>query len=183
MRRVQTRSRECRNCNEPAIWLPLGSPQLLRAQIRGLVRAKEATGYPDNVILMVGGINTEAEAIALRAACREAGGTKLRLGVAARSPHGLLELPRIARHVDMAWIDYRSLCAAIYRYPDDLPKVGAEGGPTCMAGLSNVNQRTPAPFYVADTSDRPYQPRTSPQVNPKRLFQLMFGEYPGPGPK
>ncbi|MFZ2238418.1 MAG: MCE family protein [Gordonia amarae] len=70
-----------------------------------------------------------------------------------------------------------------YRYPDDLPKVGAEGGPTCMAGLSNVNQRTPAPFYVADTSDRPYQPRTSPQVNPKRLFQLMFGEYPGPGPK
>ena len=104
----------------PAIWLPLGSPQLLRAQIRGLVRAKEATGYPDNVILMVGGINTEAEAIALRAACREAGGTKLRLGVAARSPHGLLELPRIARHVDMAWIDYRSLCAAIYRYPDDL---------------------------------------------------------------
>ena len=40
--------------------------------------------------------------------------------MAARSPHGLLELPRIARHVDMAWIDYRSLCAAIYRYPDDL---------------------------------------------------------------
>ncbi len=70
-----------------------------------------------------------------------------------------------------------------YRFPDDLPKTGAEGGPTCMAGLSDVNLRTPAPFYVADTSTRPYQPRTSPQVNPKRLFQLMFGEYNGPGHK
>ncbi|WP_339753506.1 pyruvate, phosphate dikinase [uncultured Marinobacter sp.] len=104
----------------PAIWLPLGSPELLHAQIRGLVRAMEITNYPDNVILMVGGVNTEAEAVALREVCRQAGGAKLRLGVAVRSAHGLLELPRIAKHVDMLWIDYRSLCAAIYRYPDDL---------------------------------------------------------------
>lgn len=104
----------------PAIWLPLGAPQLLRAQIRGLVRAKELTGYPDNVMLMVGGINTEAEAVAIREACRHADGANLKLGVATRSPHGLLELPRIAKHADMVWIDYRSLCAAIYRYPDDL---------------------------------------------------------------
>lgn len=103
----------------PSIWLPLGSPQLLHAQIRGLVRAKEITDYPDNVILMVGGVNTEAEAIALREACRQAGGAELRLGVATRSAHSLLELPRIAKHVDMLWIDYRSLCSAIYRYPDD----------------------------------------------------------------
>lgn len=104
----------------PAIWLPLGSPQLLRAQIRGLVRAKEIANYPDNVILMVGSVNTEAEAIALRTACREAGGASLKLGLATRSAHSLLELPRIAKHVDMLWIDYRSLCASIYRYPDDL---------------------------------------------------------------
>lgn len=104
----------------PDLWLPLGAPQLLRAQIRALVRAKEMAEYPDCVILMVGGINTEAEAVALKAACRDAGGATLRLGVAVRSPQALLALSRIAAHVDMVWIDYRSLCAAIFNYPDDL---------------------------------------------------------------
>lgn len=104
----------------PETWLPLGAPQLLRAQIRGLARAKALADYPDNVILMVGGVNTEAEAVALEAACREAGGAKLKLGLAVRSVHGLLELPQIAKHAAMVWVDYRSLCASIYRYPDDL---------------------------------------------------------------
>ena len=104
----------------PGIWLPLGAPELVRAQIRALVRAKESTGYPDNVILMVGGINSAAEAAALRGLCVEAGGGSLKLGLAARSPHCLLALPEIARHADMIWIDYRALSAACYHYPDDL---------------------------------------------------------------
>lgn len=104
----------------PEIWLPLGAPQLLLAQIRGLARAKELVEYPDNVILMVGGVNTEAEAVALAAACREAGRARLKLGIAVRSAHGLLQLPRIVKHAAMAWVDYRSLCASIYRYSDDL---------------------------------------------------------------
>ena len=104
----------------PGIWLPLGAPELVRAQIRALVRAKESTGYPDNVILMVGGINSAAEAAALRVLCVEAGGASLKLGLAARSPHCLLALPEIAKHADMIWIDYRALSAACYHYPDDL---------------------------------------------------------------
>jgi len=69
-----------------------------------------------------------------------------------------------------------------YRYPDDLPKVGVKGPTVCLPNMRDVNLREHAPFYVSDNANRPYQPRTSPQVNPARLFQLMFGEYPGPGP-
>ena len=104
----------------PGIWMPLGAPALILAQIRALVRAKESTGYPDNVILMVGGINTAAEAAALKALCLDAGGRSLKLGLAARSPRCLLALPEIAMHADMIWIDYRALTAACYHYPDDL---------------------------------------------------------------
>ncbi|MGA2794344.1 MAG: pyruvate, phosphate dikinase [Roseiarcus sp.] len=104
----------------PGIWLPLGAPALVRAQIRALVRAKESTGYGDNVILMAGGINSAAEATALRDLCAEAGGGSLKLGIAARCPRSLLALPEIANHVDMVWIDYRALTAACYHYPDDL---------------------------------------------------------------
>ena len=104
----------------PGIWLPLGAPDLVRAQIRALVRAKEFLGYPDNVILMVGGINSAAEAAALRVLCVQAGGQSLKLGLASRSPHCLLALPEIAKHADMVWIDYRALSAACYHYPDDL---------------------------------------------------------------
>ena len=104
----------------PGIWLPLGAPDLVRAQIRALVRAKESLGYPDNVILMVGGINSAAEAAALRVLCVQAGGESLKLGLASRSPHCLLALPEIAKHADMVWIDYRALSAACYHYPDDL---------------------------------------------------------------
>ena len=104
----------------PGIWLPLGAPDLVRAQIRALVRAKDTTGYQDNVILMVGGITTAAEVAALRGLCIDAGGRSLKLGVAARSPRCLLALPEIAKHADMFWIDYRALTAACYHYPDDL---------------------------------------------------------------
>lgn len=104
----------------PGIWLPLGAPELVRTQIRALIRAKESTAYPDNVMLMVGGTNTAAEAAALRSLCDDAGGKSIKLGIAARSAHCLLEFPEIAKHADMIWIDYRSLAAACYHYPDDL---------------------------------------------------------------
>jgi phospholipid/cholesterol/gamma-HCH transport system substrate-binding protein len=60
--------------------------------------------------------------------------------------------------------------------------VGVKGPTVCLPNMRDVNLREHAPFYVSDNANRPYQPRTSPQVNPARLFQLMFGEYPGPGP-
>ncbi|GAB99988.1 Mce family protein [Gordonia namibiensis NBRC 108229] len=65
-----------------------------------------------------------------------------------------------------------------YAYPYDLPKVAAEGPPTCAGGLSDPGTTEHAPFYVSDNAPQPYQPRTKPKVNSKKLFQILFGEPP-----
>ncbi|MGU3291859.1 MCE family protein [Williamsia sp. M5A3_1d] len=65
-----------------------------------------------------------------------------------------------------------------YRYPEDLPKVGVQGPPTCALGLSDINATAHAPFYVGDTAPQPYQPRTTPKADPRKLFEIMFGPVP-----
>ncbi len=65
-----------------------------------------------------------------------------------------------------------------YRYPEDLPKVNVSGPPTCALGLSDINATTHAPFYVGDTGNLPYQPRTTPKADPRKLFASMFGPAP-----
>ncbi|MDR2279674.1 MAG: virulence factor Mce, partial [Gordonia sp. (in: high G+C Gram-positive bacteria)] len=34
------------------------------------------------------------------------------------------------------------------------------------------------PFYVIDNADQPYQPRTTPKVESRKLFNLLFGGTP-----
>ena len=63
-----------------------------------------------------------------------------------------------------------------YRYPQNLPRVAAQGAPTCAGGLSNPNTTVHSDFYVADNAAVPYQPRTTPKVNRQKLFNLLFGE-------
>lgn len=65
-----------------------------------------------------------------------------------------------------------------YRYPYNLPIVGADGPPTCEGGLSNPRPKTKAGFYVTDNAPQPYQPRTTPKFNSKKVFQLLFGAPP-----
>ncbi|GAA2063605.1 MCE family protein [Williamsia deligens] len=62
-----------------------------------------------------------------------------------------------------------------YRYPEDLPRVNANGAPTCGYGLSDFNDPRHPPFYVTDNAPQPYQPRFTAKYNPEKLFQLMFG--------
>jgi phospholipid/cholesterol/gamma-HCH transport system substrate-binding protein len=62
-----------------------------------------------------------------------------------------------------------------YRYPEDLPKVNAQGPPTCAYGLSDFNDPAHPPFYVTDNAAQPYQPRFTAKLNPEKLFQIMFG--------
>ncbi|WP_132992288.1 MCE family protein [Gordonia zhaorongruii] len=66
-----------------------------------------------------------------------------------------------------------------YRYPQDLPKVGGDGPPTCQDGLSNVQSEEKIPFYVIDNAAQPYQPRTKPKVESRKLFNLLFGGTDG----
>ena len=65
-----------------------------------------------------------------------------------------------------------------YRYPQDLPRVNAQGPPTCAYGLSNVSDPRHPPFYVTDNAPQPYQPRFTSKFDPSKLFEIMFGPAP-----
>ena len=67
-----------------------------------------------------------------------------------------------------------------YRYPMDLPKAGATGGPQCT-GLPNLPFEAVAPYVVADTGTNPWR-RTYPGIvlNSDGLKRILFGEIDGP---
>ena len=67
-----------------------------------------------------------------------------------------------------------------YRYPMDLPKAGATGGPQCT-NLPNPQFESVPPFVVADTGTNPWR-RTYPGIvlNSDGLKRIMFGEIDGP---
>jgi phospholipid/cholesterol/gamma-HCH transport system substrate-binding protein len=67
-----------------------------------------------------------------------------------------------------------------YRYPQNLPKVAATGGPQCM-GLPKLPFNSKAKLLVADTGANPVQ-YGNPQVllNFDGLKQLLYGPIDGP---
>ncbi|MGV0716558.1 MCE family protein [Mycolicibacterium sp. XJ662] len=69
-----------------------------------------------------------------------------------------------------------------YRYPLDLPKAGAEGGPQCT-GLPNLPFEAVPPYVVADTGTNPWR-RTYPGIvlNSDLIKQIMFGNTETAGP-
>jgi len=67
-----------------------------------------------------------------------------------------------------------------YRYPKNLPKVAATGGPQCAA-LPRVAPETTAPFVVADTGANPWQyGNQGILLNSDALKQMLFGPIDGP---
>lgn len=68
-----------------------------------------------------------------------------------------------------------------YRYPTDLPKVAATGGPQCVAGLPNVPYQARPPFVVADTGVNPTRyGNEGILLNSDGLKQFLFGPIAGP---
>ncbi len=69
-----------------------------------------------------------------------------------------------------------------YRYPQDLPKVNATGGPACRAlGLPTLAPQTQPPFIVADTGANPWQyGNRSAMWNSDGLKQALYGPIDGP---
>jgi phospholipid/cholesterol/gamma-HCH transport system substrate-binding protein len=67
-----------------------------------------------------------------------------------------------------------------YRYPQNLPKVAATGGPRCM-GMPKLPFNTKAKLLVADTGANPVQ-YGNPQLllNFDGLKQLLYGPIDGP---
>jgi phospholipid/cholesterol/gamma-HCH transport system substrate-binding protein len=69
-----------------------------------------------------------------------------------------------------------------YRYPGDLPKAGATGGPQCT-GLPHLPFEAVPPYVVADTGTSPWR-RTYPGIvlNSDLIKQIMFGDTEVDGP-
>jgi len=67
-----------------------------------------------------------------------------------------------------------------YRYPTNLPKVNATGGPQCT-GLPHLPPNTPAPWVVTDDGANPVQ-YGNPGIllNSDGLKQLLYGPIAGP---
>lgn len=66
-----------------------------------------------------------------------------------------------------------------YRYPDDLPKVAATGGPQCM-GLPLRDPNVNAPYLVTDTGVNPFEPERQwnggqPINDMPNLLSYLFG--------
>lgn len=67
-----------------------------------------------------------------------------------------------------------------YRYPSDLPKVAATGGPKCL-DLPNVPFGTTPPTVIADTGANPAQyGNQGILLNSDGLKQMLFGPLDGP---
>jgi phospholipid/cholesterol/gamma-HCH transport system substrate-binding protein len=67
-----------------------------------------------------------------------------------------------------------------YRYPGNLPKVAAAGGPHCM-GLPDVGPGNRAPFLVTDIDANPAQyGNQGILLNSDGLKQMLFGPIEGP---
>lgn len=67
-----------------------------------------------------------------------------------------------------------------YKYPQDLPKVNATGGPHCE-GIADFQAGDKANYLVTDTSEgHVWQPATQPRINNGgTVFQLLFAGLPG----
>ncbi|MDZ4270157.1 MAG: MCE family protein [Mycobacterium sp.] len=67
-----------------------------------------------------------------------------------------------------------------YRYPEDLPKVAATGGPQCT-DLPKIPYGKAPPFVIADTGANPWKyGNRGPIVNSDLLKQILFGPIDGP---
>jgi virulence factor Mce-like protein len=67
-----------------------------------------------------------------------------------------------------------------YRYPSDLPKVAATGGPHCV-GLPDLPMNSRPPFIVTDDGANPWQyGNQGILLNSDGLKQFLFGPIDGP---
>jgi hypothetical protein len=67
-----------------------------------------------------------------------------------------------------------------FRYPGNLPKVAATGGPQCH-GLPNLQPDVAPPYVVADVGANPWQYGNQQLlINSDLLKQLLYGPLDGP---
>ena len=98
------------------------------------------------------------------------------IGVSAPSPGSPTAFPGIAVSAGL------TLGVERYRYPADLPKVAAKGGPYCKElGLPAVQPEVRAPFIVADVGSNPQRyGNQGILLDSEGLKNWLFGPIDGP---
>jgi pyruvate,orthophosphate dikinase len=98
----------------PELALPLGSEEILAAQLRGIARASTAVKSAARVYFTVRKIASGREIAAL-VAIRDnlPGAERIEVGSYLTSPRGVASIDAIADHSDVVWIELRVLQAAV----------------------------------------------------------------------
>jgi pyruvate,orthophosphate dikinase len=99
----------------PELALPLGVPDLIRAQREGLGRAAADAGYTGRLRLAVRHVSDPAEAAAL--AALDGGPDAPAVGTYLTSPRAVLAASVLAEHSGVVWLEVRSLQAAMFGIP------------------------------------------------------------------
>ncbi|PVZ10857.1 pyruvate, phosphate dikinase [Actinomycetospora cinnamomea] len=99
----------------PELALPLGVPDLIRAQREGLVRAAGDAGYGGRLRLAVRHVSDPAEAQAL--AALDEGADAPAVGTYLTSPRAVLGAAELAAHSGVVWLEVRALQAAMFGIP------------------------------------------------------------------
>lgn len=99
----------------PELALPLGVPDLIRAQRAGLVRAADDAGYGGRLRLAVRHVSDPAEAQALSAL--DDGIEAPAVGTYLTSPRAVLGAAELAAHSGVVWVEARALQAAMFGIP------------------------------------------------------------------
>jgi pyruvate,orthophosphate dikinase len=102
----------------PQLSLPVGDPDLLRAQIGGLALAAKRSGYGSTPRLVVRDVSDPIEARAIRRLGEElAEGGRLTVGSYLTSPRALMRVTDLAAESELMWVEMRALQAAMFGIP------------------------------------------------------------------
>lgn len=98
----------------PQVAMPMGAPELIAAQLRGLAAAADGSGATVRFVMpRTSGV---AEAAALRS-LRDSLGVPIEVGCYVSHSHGVRDIPAIAAEVDRVWLELRRFQAEIYGIP------------------------------------------------------------------
>jgi pyruvate,orthophosphate dikinase len=142
----------------PELSLPLGLPELVRAQLTGLTRAVKASGRTAPVTFAVRHVTDEREAIALGAMSEEIRfshpDVDIRLSSYATSTRSLERAADLEPGAPVAWIELRTLQATHFGLPPRLLLGKEPLDDYVRAGLLDVDPRHEVDPGVARSLDR-----------------------------
>lgn len=153
----------------PQVALPMGSPELVAAQLRGLSRA--ADGTDADVCFVSPRTSGRAEAAAL-VSLRDTLGLDIKVGCYVTNTQGVLEIPEIAGVTDQVWLELQRLQAATYGVPQRHLLTAEPLDSYVRDGLIDIDPRTQVGPFVEKIVDE----ALARLDDPGRLSVRLAGE-------